>query len=391
MGNKNLTIMFTDMKGFTQRTSEQSRTKTVEMIRKHKDLLLPVIESRGGTFIKSIGDSFLITYESPTDAVLTGISLQKTLHDYNAGVADSDKIEIRIAINTGEVSTEEGDVYGEAVNIAARIEGIAEANEVYFTEATFLAMNKSEVPSAEIGAKVLKGIPHKIKIYRVLREGESAAPGSAPSQQPAAPAGKKQYDLRDLSRDRTIITYDPLTGVASFHAAPIEKRFAALLIDVVLILLLFIPSMKKQGLKSNFSRVFQITKELKKEGRDPKWYVKNMPADDPRRIEMESLNRDLTVALKKVGKVVRLSLILFVLYVSISLGVTGRTLGKFIFGIRVLQSNGNPVSVPRAFVRTVLYFLSSTPFLLGFIWAIFDGKRQAWHDKIADTIVIPAR
>ncbi|MBN1688840.1 MAG: RDD family protein [Candidatus Omnitrophica bacterium] len=172
MKSQNLTIMFTDMKDFSAKTSAQSREATVDMIRRHKELLVPVIEGRGGKLIKSIGDAFLVTFESPTDAVLAGMALQSVLHEFNEKNPTPSRIEVRVAINTGEVSLDEGDVYGEAVNIASRIQGLAEPNEIYFTESTFLSMNKSEVPSAEIGYRILKGIPQKIKIYKVLKEGE---------------------------------------------------------------------------------------------------------------------------------------------------------------------------------------------------------------------------
>ncbi len=172
MEHKDLTIMFTDIKGFTSRTSQQSRSDTIGLIRQHKELLVPVLESKGGQIVKEIGDSFLVVFQSPTDAVLSGILLQEKLREYNRGTEEKDRLEIRVAINTGEVTVEEGDIYGEPVNIAARLEGIAEANEVYFTEATYLVMNKTEVPTAEIGFRVFKGIPDRIKIFKVLKEGE---------------------------------------------------------------------------------------------------------------------------------------------------------------------------------------------------------------------------
>ncbi|MBN1586460.1 MAG: hypothetical protein JW937_03410 [Candidatus Omnitrophica bacterium] len=187
MESRSLTIVFTDMKGFTSRTSSQSRTATEEMIFRHKELLLPVIKKRGGQLIKSIGDAFLLTFESPTDAVLAGMDIQEKLRKFNLSVPSPDRIEVRVAINTGEVIVDEGDVYGEAVNIASRIEGIAEPNEVYFTESTYLSMNKSEVPSAEIGYRLLKGIPEKIKIFKVLKEGQTA-PALSGSGMRAVPA-----------------------------------------------------------------------------------------------------------------------------------------------------------------------------------------------------------
>ncbi len=172
---KNLTIMFTDIKGFTLRTSQQSRIATRDLLKRHNDILIPIFEARGGKIIKTIGDAFLVVFESPTNAVLTGIELQKQLGEHNKTSGDDDLLEVRVAINTGEVSLIDNDVFGEAVNIASRLESISEANDVYFTESTYLAMNKSEVPTAEIGYRVFKGIPDKIKIFKVLREGHETA------------------------------------------------------------------------------------------------------------------------------------------------------------------------------------------------------------------------
>ena len=173
MENRNLSILFTDMKGFTLRTSSQSRDQTLQMIKRHKEILLPVIQKRGGRLIKTIGDAFLVVFESPTEAVLAGMDLQETLRLHNSSVPSQEKIEIRAAVNSGEVMLEEGDVYGEAVNIASRVQNVAAPNEVYFTESTYLSMNKSEVPSSEIGYRILKGIPQKIKLYKVLKENNS--------------------------------------------------------------------------------------------------------------------------------------------------------------------------------------------------------------------------
>ncbi|MFC1522662.1 adenylate/guanylate cyclase domain-containing protein [Elusimicrobiota bacterium] len=167
---KNLTVMLTDMIGFTDRTAHQSRAELLEMLQKHKELVLPIILESKGKLIKTIGDAFLVTFESPTDAVLCGISIQECLENYNKDKSQEDKIKVRIAINSGEVTLADNDIFGEAVNITARIESIAEAGEVFFTEAVYLAMNKQEVPSSEVGYRQFKGVPEKIKVYKVLRE-----------------------------------------------------------------------------------------------------------------------------------------------------------------------------------------------------------------------------
>jgi class 3 adenylate cyclase len=198
---KNLTIMFTDIKGFTQRTSQQSRSATLNLLKRHNDILIPIFEARGGKIIKTIGDAFLVVFESPTNAVLTGIELQKKLGEHNKDSGDDDLLEVRVAINTGEVSLVDNDVFGEAVNIASRLESISEANDVYFTESTYLAMNKFEVPTAEIGYRVFKGIPDKIKIFKVLREGHD---NGIPKPQNVRSAKNEALDDIDDDRDESV-------------------------------------------------------------------------------------------------------------------------------------------------------------------------------------------
>jgi class 3 adenylate cyclase len=170
MKTKHLTIMFTDIKGFTPRTSRSSREQLKKLLELHDELICPFFNEFGGKIIKTIGDAFLVTFHSPTDAVLCGMKIQKELAKYNEKVPIDEKLEIRIAINSGEVAVRKGDVFGEAVNIAARLEGIAEPGDIYFTEAVYLAMNKAEIPTAEIGYRHFKGIPEEVKVYKVLSQ-----------------------------------------------------------------------------------------------------------------------------------------------------------------------------------------------------------------------------
>ena len=133
--SRNLTILLTDIKGFTDKTSHKSRVEIQEMLDQHKTIVLPILLAKGGKLVKTIGDAFLMTFESPTDAVLAGVQVQEALRQHNADKGHEDRIEIRIAINQGEVNLSDNDVFGEPVNITARIEAIAEAGEVFFTDA----------------------------------------------------------------------------------------------------------------------------------------------------------------------------------------------------------------------------------------------------------------
>ncbi|MCZ7647536.1 MAG: adenylate/guanylate cyclase domain-containing protein [Planctomycetota bacterium] len=170
MPTKNLSIMFTDIKGFTERTSKETRQGLVNLLKKHDNLLLPVIRYFEGTVVKTIGDAFLVHFDSATDAVLCGLAIQEVLRKFNTNMPEKERLKVRVAINAGDVELKDGDVLGEAVNIAARLEGVTEAGEVYFTEAVYLAMNRKEVPSAEVGEKTFQGIPHPVRVFRVTQD-----------------------------------------------------------------------------------------------------------------------------------------------------------------------------------------------------------------------------
>ena len=109
---RNLTILLTDIKGFANRTSQSTREDIKRLLDAHKAAVLPVLQNRGGSLVKTIGDAYLMVYQSPTDAVLAGVEVQEALAQHNARVPAADRIELRIVINAGEVNLQGGDVFG---------------------------------------------------------------------------------------------------------------------------------------------------------------------------------------------------------------------------------------------------------------------------------------
>ncbi len=200
MKTANLAIVFTDIKGFTERTSRQTLEQNQTLLRTHNSLLAPVFRAFHGKIIKEIGDAFLVTFESPTQAVLAGVALQDKLWAHNRTRSEDDRIEVRVAINCGEVRLEHNDVFGEPVNIAARVEGLADAGEVYLTESVYLAMNKAEVPSEEVGLFALKGIPGKIRVFKVPHAPYRVAPLVSGSAVPAPGDDAPPYGNLGLSK-----------------------------------------------------------------------------------------------------------------------------------------------------------------------------------------------
>jgi class 3 adenylate cyclase len=164
---ENLTVMFTDIVGYTEQTAQQSREANQALLRRHDRLLLPVIARFGGRLVKRIGDGMLVSFRSPTDAVRCGMALQDRLAVERGAEPEAPPLQIRVALNAGEVRVERRDTFGEAVNIAARVEALTPPGEVWFTEAVYLAMNKAEIPNEPLGAQPLKGIPEPVRLHRV--------------------------------------------------------------------------------------------------------------------------------------------------------------------------------------------------------------------------------
>jgi class 3 adenylate cyclase len=170
-----LTIVFVDIKDYTSKTSDQSRRANERLLERFAGLVLPMVRAFHGSVIKSMGDAYLITFKSPTDSLLCAMAVQDQLASRNTALAKDERFELRFAVNAGEVRIEKRDVFGEAVNIAARIEGLAKGGEIYFSEAVYLMMNKSEVPFEEVGPQKLKGIGEAVRVYRIPKLSEVGA------------------------------------------------------------------------------------------------------------------------------------------------------------------------------------------------------------------------
>lgn len=163
---ENLTIMFTDIVGFSDLVAKLSRVESERLLERHDQILSKVIKRFGGKKVKSVGDSFMVTFRSPTDAVLCGMAMHDALWDDKQDEENSHPIIIRVALNAGEVRVTNNDVFGDAVNIASRLEQITPPDSVYLTEAVYLSMNKSEVNLEQIDNFKFKGVREKVNVYQ---------------------------------------------------------------------------------------------------------------------------------------------------------------------------------------------------------------------------------
>jgi formylglycine-generating enzyme required for sulfatase activity/class 3 adenylate cyclase len=137
--------------------------------RLERDLIEPSIVEHHGKLVKTTGDGFLAVFDSPVEAVRCGIVIQQNMVGRNASLPKHHWIEYRIGVNLGDVIIEQDDVYGDGVNIATRLEGIAEPGEVYISGGIYEQIKHKLVCGYEsLGDRKVKNITDPIRVYRVL-------------------------------------------------------------------------------------------------------------------------------------------------------------------------------------------------------------------------------
>jgi adenylate cyclase len=154
-----------------------------------RELIDPAIAAHSGRIVKLMGDGALIEFASAVDAVTCAIEIQKQLREHDAGVSEADPIRFRIGINVGDIIIEGDDILGDGVNIAARIEGIAEPGGISISEDAWRQVQgKVTANFIDIGEQSLKNIARPVRVYR-LDQARKAASGPEAAR-PLAPPSK---------------------------------------------------------------------------------------------------------------------------------------------------------------------------------------------------------
>ncbi|MCH8837503.1 MAG: hypothetical protein IIA60_06830 [Candidatus Marinimicrobia bacterium] len=157
-------IMFTDIVGYTALMGNDEQ-KALQLLQKNRGLLKPIIEQFRGEWLKEMGDGTLSSFASAVDAVNCALAIQQVLKD------DPD-LKLRIGIHIGDVVFEGGDVFGDGVNVASRLEPLAEPGGICVSERVYEDIrNKAGIEAASIGEKTLKGVENPVKVYTVTAMG----------------------------------------------------------------------------------------------------------------------------------------------------------------------------------------------------------------------------
>lgn len=409
--SQNLSIMLTDIQGYSTTASNVSREELMSLIRKHNQLMKPVIGAYGGTIIKMIGDAFLCTFPGATNAVICAIIIQLLLKEYNQkleGKKDAQKLNLRVVINSGDVTLENNDIFGTAVNITSRIEGLDcfPGGSVGISEATYLMMDRTEIYAEKIGPKMLKGVNEPVVVYRVPLEKQKLnrlplqlsklVEKVINSKGDADNMGEwhtgldnflKQVNWSDgidfaskklgVAKDVITKTFGKKsvleTSPSNLVEAPYQKRFLSTVIDYAII------------------AVFSIFLTLGWGFFDTVFCGGSKPAQKASEHYYEGGERNAAPSHGIIYKMIRLNvhypLVFWWLYFMLFWKLKNATLGQIAIGTAVVSGdNKHALSYATAAKRSALFVLVLIlPFLAIFMLV---GEKQALYDKLCYTKVV---
>jgi adenylate cyclase len=160
-------IMFTDMVGYTA-LGQRDESLSLALVGEQRKLLRPVFARHNGREVKTIGDAFLVEFTSVLDAVRCAYDVQRASREFNISVPNERRIQLRVGIHLGDITDDHGDILGDAVNVASRIQSLAEDGGVCLTKQVYdHVTNKIDLRFSSLGARELKGVQAPVEVYKV--------------------------------------------------------------------------------------------------------------------------------------------------------------------------------------------------------------------------------
>ncbi|MEJ2221331.1 MAG: adenylate/guanylate cyclase domain-containing protein [Desulfobacterales bacterium] len=182
-------ILSADVVGYSHLMAEDE-ISTVRTLSAWRDKISAIVDDNEGRVVDFVGDNMLAEFHSALDALDGAIEIQQTLAHLNADFAENRKMNFRIGINLGDVLVDGDVIYGDGVNIAARLEGLSEPGGLCVSEFVYSQVhNKRELEFVDMGHQSLKNIPDPVRVYRVIAQQDETTP-SVIAQEAVLPSPK---------------------------------------------------------------------------------------------------------------------------------------------------------------------------------------------------------
>jgi adenylate cyclase len=180
------TILAADVAGYSRLMGDDEEGTLAQLKVRRRELVDPAIKQHNGRIIKTTGDGMLVEFASVVNAVRCAVQVQRAMIARNANVPQQKQIEFRIGINVGDIIIDGNDIFGDGVNVAARLEGISEPGGICVSShVEENAQGKVDVTFQNAGEQKLKNIARPVGVYRVLldkRPTKMAAPPALPNK-----------------------------------------------------------------------------------------------------------------------------------------------------------------------------------------------------------------
>src|SRR5215470_13859738 len=166
-------ILATDVVGYSRLMEQDEAGTMAALADRRKAILEPLFARYRGRLVRLMGDGTLAEFASAVDAVQCAVDIQKAMREANATLSEDRAILLRVGLNLGDVVVEEGDLYGDGVNVAARLEAMADPGGICLSAAIHQQVERL-LPFAfrDLGDQVLKNIARPLRVYRIADDDE---------------------------------------------------------------------------------------------------------------------------------------------------------------------------------------------------------------------------
>ena len=170
-------ILAADVAGYSRLMGEDEEGTLARLNAHRRELIDPMVAEHHGRIVKTTGDGLLIEFPSVVEAVSCALAVQRAMVERNAATPEEKRITFRIGVNLGDIIVEDGDIHGDGVNIAARLEGIAEPGGICISDDAFRQVRgKMDAGFVDTGEQRLKNIARPIRVYRIPIAENATAP-----------------------------------------------------------------------------------------------------------------------------------------------------------------------------------------------------------------------
>ncbi len=168
---RNIAVLFTDVVGSTTFFKTHGDIRGREMLRTHHHMAMSIVEEYGGSLIKEVGDSVLVYFPDPVEALNAAMKMQQKFLLHNRQSGPEDKIHVRVGLHYGKVIVEEKDIYGDVVNVAAKLTNLAGGDQIFVSHELYESTRDNPLVQFErIDFWNLKNVPDGLSIYKVIWE-----------------------------------------------------------------------------------------------------------------------------------------------------------------------------------------------------------------------------